>query len=214
MLVDIHTHSASNKNIEIVNSFAGEDYITKAKYLSLGYHPWYLKQSDIFRINKRTIKKSPGIIALGETGLDKVCKTDFELQKDFFIKHCQLAEELNMPVIIHNVRYTNEIISIQKKFANTKFIFHGFMGNKDEAKQIIKNNNYISLGNKSLDSKKTIAAVTELPFEKLFLETDNSNKNIDYIYLKFSNIFAVNFNELKIKLFNNFKNLFKGNEYN
>lgn len=70
------------------------------------------------------------LVAIGECGLDKVCKTDFVLQQEVFAAHIILANKLKKPLVLHCVKAYDEIIKMLSLHKNlVHVIFHGFNKN-------------------------------------------------------------------------------------
>ncbi|HAN77147.1 MAG TPA: hydrolase TatD, partial [Bacteroidales bacterium] len=90
--INIHTHGASYEpNALVVHNLYPEQYAADIpyKYGTVGMHPWKLLPETMemeFEILRKAAFDAK-IIAIGETGLDKACKTDFELQKKVFETH-------------------------------------------------------------------------------------------------------------------------------
>ena len=133
-----------------------------------------------------------------------------DIQKEVFEFHLRVAQNLKKPVIIHAVRTYPEIVESYKKTgADVKLIFHGFNGNLQIAKQLIKRNFYLSFGADLFDDRKKAAAILKvIPIENIFLETDESAKSIVEIYEKAATIKKTNLTYLKANIFKNFNNCF------
>src|SRR5512133_2672798 len=97
--INFHTHKQSTSDgiITVYNQLLHEDARIPKQFYSAGLHPWYadkLTATDLSRVLDLHGSCS-NLIALGETGLDKVCKIPFQLQQDIFELH------LNKAVILH-----------------------------------------------------------------------------------------------------------------
>ena len=187
--VNIHTHiHIDNKEfIEIVNIDIDDIASADVSYLySVGIHPW--KAQDTTEVLKCSNLKSSNFLAIGECGLDRVNGNDLESQKNVFIKHINLSEQYKKPLIIHCVRAYPDIIEIKKETrAKSPWIVHGFQGNEQSAMQLLKHDIYISLGDVLFkDENKASALLRIIPSDKLFLETDVSERNIIDVYEKAS----------------------------
>ena len=69
---------------------------------------------------------------LYEVITDRVCKVDINLQKKVFLKHIEIANKYNKPIIIHCVKAYSDFIEIIKTGINkTPWVFHGFNSNFD-----------------------------------------------------------------------------------
>lgn len=209
--VNIHTHiHIDNKEfIEIVNIDIDDIASADVSYLySVGIHPW--KAQDTTEVLKCSNLKSSNFLAIGECGLDRVNGNDLESQKNVFIKHINLSEQYKKPLIIHCVRAYPDIIEIKKETrAKSPWIVHGFQGNEQSAMQLLKHDIYISLGDVLFkDENKASALLRIIPSDKLFLETDVSERNIIDVYEKASLLSGVEMNKLRNDIFDNFVKIF------
>ena len=181
MYYDLHTHKIpeTSEDICAIVSITLNNIQDYPSY-SIGIHPWCIKEENIQKILDLIEKYAdfPNIKAIGECGLDKLCKTDFELQKKAFLSQILISEQTNKPLIIHCVKAINEIIDFKKKTqAKQAWIIHGFRGKPEQAMQLINLGFYLSFGlNYNEESIKRI------PIEKLFLETDDSDCDIQTVY--------------------------------
>jgi TatD DNase family protein len=209
--INIHTHKAANKAIYIQNIDL-KNNLPSSKYLSFGIHPWDIDKTDInaqleilkiFCIDKN-------IVAIGEIGLDWAIKTPVDIQKQVFKKQLEIANQFNLPVIIHCVRAWSDILEIKKegKYKNV-WIFHGFNGSLQTATQIIKSGSYLSFGKALLTNEKLKKTFTQLPKDFIFFETDNADVKIEEIYQKACEIYDICTDELKSIICNNFNKVFK-----
>ncbi len=108
-VLDIHPHNENASGREaIFNIIPGEVAVRKNRFYSVGMHPWYIPAEELQREEQWTklvsFSKNPNVLALGETGLDKLCKTPFEVQQEMFCRHIRLSEtDARLPLIIHCV---------------------------------------------------------------------------------------------------------------
>jgi TatD DNase family protein len=211
--IDIHTHKLNNDNgiISILDiRFCHDNFICPINYpYSIGLHPWDIrKMYEIKLLDK--IRQDNNLFAFGESGLDKTIKTPFLIQKAFFIKHIELSEKFQKPLIIHCVKSFNEITKLKKEFNPTqKWIIHGFAGSPQMGKQLIDAGFILSFGKfLFFEDRKSDNFFSMVPDESFFLETDESDKNIEDIYLQASEIKKIPVEELKDIIYNNFMNVF------
>jgi len=180
--VDIHTHKShfNDNEIFIKNIFPEEEFPLSP--FSIGQHPWYngMSISNLELILTKATKLKQ-CYAIGEIGLDKMSGIPFNIQQSFFEFQVDFAVSAKLPVIIHNVKSTQEILNTIKG-KDTKFIFHGFTGNVKTMKQIVDNGYYVSFGQSLMHHKATMEAITQVPANSFFLETDNSEYSISEIY--------------------------------
>ena len=146
-------------------------------YGMLGVHPSEVKDWDDSLIGKiKEYSKSPKIVAIGEIGLDYYWDKSFnELQKEIFIKQIKLANELYLPISIHDREAHRDTFDILKEYNKTStIVMHCFSGSSEFAKECIKEGWYLALGGvvtfKNAIKMKEVAK--EIPLEKLLVETD------------------------------------------
>lgn len=217
MFIDCHSHQQhqNKRNISIINRFPQDPPppIEWNVYYSIGLHPWHIEIETLEQmlINVTENAKIPTIIAIGETGIDKTRGVDLEIQKEIFIWHAQLAESMQMPLIIHCVKSHNEVFNIRNKINPTQpWILHGFNGSEELAMQAIENGFYISLGGAAMQaSEKYVAMVKVLPQHRLLLESDESDIPVAIIYNQVARIKGLRFMDLKKIVHKNFKKIFK-----
>ena len=181
MIIDIHSHKASSMHEYKINSFCMKDKDTvdfiSAKHISIGIHPWYVTADDIEEQTewiKQTAINDKRVIAIGECGTDKLCNTDINLQYEAFCNCITLSEELKLPLIIHSVKTSNEIIRLKKNIKPKQaWIIHGFRGKPEQAIQYINNGFYLSFG--KLHNAESLKIT---PHDRLLFETDEYTGNI------------------------------------
>jgi len=214
--IDIHTHGAKPVtglfSVEVL--MAHEARIpekTPGLAFTYGIHPWYLDESNHNRLLASVIKTAadPLVIAVGETGFDKIKGPSMDLQRKTFEEQIIIAEELKKPVVIHCVRAWDELLRAHKRFhPKLPWLVHGFRGNKDLAMQLISKGMYISFWFEYILKPESSELVGSLPKERIFLETDGAEVDIRDIYNKVSNDLGLELNGLKKLILNNYKVFF------
>lgn len=182
------------------------DFIS-AKYISIGIHPWYVTAEDIDRQTewiKQTAKNDGRIIAIGECGTDRICDTDMTLQSEAFHYCIAISEELKLPLIIHSVKTSNEIIKTRKSLNPVQpWIIHGFRGKPEMAIQYIRNGFFLSFG-KSYNAE----SLKRTPPEKILFETDEYTGNISNIITNAADTLNISTDKLSNIVSENAKYLF------
>ena len=210
--IDIHTHlnETADDIIKIQNLFPDE--YKKAEgysFVSMGIHPWYV--NDWEHKYSWLEKNITQINAIGETGLDKICKTPFECQIEVFEKQLELAEKFNKPVIIHCVKAYSELIQIKKqKFPDLTWIIHAFNENKQIAEQLLNLGCYFSFGKFiMIDGTKARSSYDILPLERIFFETDEQEcLSIQKVYNMGASLKGMEIEVLKERIYSNFVTVF------
>lgn len=217
--IDIHTHHPMNsEEILSVPSLFLQDIDFKNVIntpFSAAIHPWHAAKffPEQVRAMLDALIEQPGLIAIGETGLDRVCTANFQQQKLLFELHLEIAENHSKPLIIHAVKSWNDLILYLKK-AKVPFILHGYTGGMELTKQLIDLGCYFSVGKLVLQmTPRFLEAFQLIPLTSLFLETDESSSDIREIYQKASEILNIPLDQFKIQLIQNFKKLFNLQEW-
>lgn len=157
----------------------------------------------------RKIAKYEKIVAIGEIGLDYYWnKENKEIQKELFIKQIQLANELNLPIVIHTRDAVNDTLEILKKYpVNKKGVFHCCPLNRELVKEALKLGFYISFAGPVTfkNSKNADEIINLVPTDKMLIETDspylspepnrgkrNDPRNVKYIAEKIANVKELN----------------------
>ena len=154
----------------------------KKMYAAVGVHPGdlddngmdYIEQiAKIRELAKNRVENK--IIAIGEAGLDYYWTQDTKAaQKDCFERQLALAEELSMPIIIHDREAHGDCFETVLRYPNVKGVFHCYSGSAEMAKELIKRGWYISFsGVISYDNAEKIKGVAAIvPDDKMLIETD------------------------------------------
>ena len=197
MLLDIHTHHLSEdpSNAVLNCDIKNQPIPNNAFYISVSIHPWQLTYDNSqlqleWLLTTLTDKR---VIAIGEVGLDKLCTTPFDLQNNIFCNIIDIATQYNLPLIIHAVKTTNELIMLKKQIQpKNAWIIHGFRGKKELAKSLIEQGFYLSFG-----ERYNPQSLQSTPVDRLLFETDESTININYLYEQAAILRGVTINQLK-----------------
>ncbi len=144
-------------------------------FCAIGIHPEYANNytDEDIKFIKTHIKNNK-VIAIGEIGLDyHYIDVNKEKQKELFIKQLEIAQEFNIPVIIHNRKATDDILKILSKY-NLKGIIHCFNRSEEIAKQFIEKGMLLGInGVSTYDNSKSISMIKNIPLSSFVLETDS-----------------------------------------
>ncbi|NYI50412.1 TatD DNase family protein [Macellibacteroides fermentans] len=117
-------------------------------------------------------------MALGEAGLDTLASTPFILQEKVFRQQIALSEALCKPLVIHCVKAWQQLITFKKETTpRMPWVIHGFRGNKQLAEQLIRQDCWLSFG-----EKFNPEAVRAAYPNRILAETDESLLSIQKIY--------------------------------
>jgi len=161
--------SLSRKAVSLADKY---DHI----YATVGIHP-----HDVKKIGNKTyddlreLARHKKVVAYGEIGLDFFRNIAPQAQqKEKFSEQLQLAQELNLPVIIHDRDAHEQSLRIVKASGIRRGVFHCFSGDYEMAKQCLDLGFYLSVpGVVTFDKAKTLQNVVKhVPLSSLLLETD------------------------------------------
>ena len=165
----------SIKALELANSF-------NEVYCAVGIHPEEVNsielQEGLTKL-KELARSSNKVKAIGEIGLDRYWIKDEEVinkQVEYFIAQIELANQLHLPVIIHDREAHGLTLDILKKYT-PKFggVLHCFSGSVEYMNEILKLGLYIGLDGpvtwKNALQPKEIAR--NVPLDRLVVETDS-----------------------------------------
>lgn len=146
-------------------------------YAAVGIHPEFANIVDEEVIDKlMELAENKKVRAIGEIGLDYHYEENpsREIQKNAFIKQMELAEKLNLPVVIHDRDAHEDTLNILKKFPKVIGVIHCFSGSSEFAKECLKLGYYIGFtGVVTFKNAKKIVEVAKIvPEDRMLLETD------------------------------------------
>ena len=147
-------------------------------YATVGMHPHDSKDfndetMDIFR----ALAADPKVIALGEMGLDYYRDlSPRSVQKRVFEQQLNLAEELGLPVVIHNREAYHDIIPIVRaRRGRIRGVMHCLSGGVETMRQSLELGFYIGIGGPVTyrKSHELQEVAREVPANRLLVETDS-----------------------------------------
>lgn len=214
MFINTHTHSQLyDAKIELVNLGLGQS--EKPNHYSYGLHPWFIeKETYEDQLQQlKLISHEKRCLAIGECGLDKLSTVDFNLQQEVFIEQIKIANQLKKPLIIHCVKAFNELLNCLNLNDNAvPVIVHGFNNNENIARVLANEGIYFSFGKALLGYESNAAkAIKNVGRKHFFLETDDADISIKYIYRKASELLGIDEEIIKAQLQSNFEKVFNFN---
>lgn len=211
---------SSKTAIEIANA---HDFI----YATVGISPNDIenfKNEDLDNIVKLANNKK--VVAIGEIGLDYYWnKENKSLQKEVFISQIKIANELNLPIVIHTREAIYDTLEILKNNScNRKGIFHCCPFNVDLVREGLKLGFYISFAGPTTfkNSKNAAEIINMVPLDKMLIETDspylspeplrgkrNDSRNVKYIAQKIADVKEISIEEVAKRTYDNAKKIFE-----
>ena len=182
---------------------------------------------DIAEISKIVKEnKSKKLVAIGEIGLDYYWnKENKELQKQAFIKQIELANELELPIVIHSRDASVDTIDIIRNNKVKKAgIFHCCQLNQELVRQALELGYYISFAGPITfkNSKNAPEIIKMVPMDRILIETDspylspepnrgkrNDCRNVRYVAQKIADVKGLTVEEVAQKTYENAIRIFQ-----
>lgn len=199
-------------------------------YATVGIHPSDIEKSKekiLKQINEiKKLALSRKVVAIGEIGLDYYwVKDNKELQKFAFKKQIELANELELPIVIHSRDAIMDTIEILKSEYKPKYsgILHCCVLNKELIQTGLDEGLYISFaGPITFKNTKNTELIKNIPNNRLLIETDcpylspephrgkrNDSRNIKFTAQKIAEIRGNTLEEIAEMTYGNAINVFK-----
>ena len=160
---------SSEKAVQLAERF---DWV----HAAVGSHPDDAEQVDEARIAVyRGLCRNPRVKAIGEIGLDyHYEEPGREVQKRAFRMQLALAQELSMPVVIHEREAHEDGLRILEEFPTLRGVFHCFSGSYEMAKELIKRGWYIGFTGVVTfkNARKAVETAANIPLDRILIETD------------------------------------------
>lgn len=177
----------------------------------------------------KKLAKNEKVVAIGEIGLDYYWnKENKQNQKSAFIKQIEIANELELPIVIHTREAISDTIDILKNQITVvnKGIFHCCLLNLDLIREGLKLGFYISFAGPITfkNSKNATEAISLVPLDRILVETDspylapeskrgtrNDSSNLIYTLQKIADVKQMSMEEVAKITYENTKNILKIN---
>lgn len=164
---------------DIPTSAAAVGLIRPGIYASVGIHPYHAAAVNQVSLDRmRELAREPGVVAIGETGLDyyRHNQTPRDVQRRGFVAQLELASELSLPVVIHNRDADVDLTSILDEHAPRipGGVLHCFAGGEDLVARAHDWGFYVSFaGNVTYPKAQTLRDAARLVRnDRLLVETD------------------------------------------
>lgn len=187
LYIDIHTHHPTSRH---------------PSPQGVGIHPWH---ADKMLFDEASATVAP---LIGECGLDYVCQVDRAVQERVFREQLSIAQRWQKPVVLHCVRAFEPMMKILGEYSLAAVIFHGFIGSRQQAERAVARGYYLSFGEVSFRSPRTVEAMKSVPLDHLFAETDESTATIESIYQRIARERGISTEELQEKIEVNYNKIF------
>ena len=175
MYLDVHSHTQHSTSDTLVIRNQYPLTADTSEPFSVGIHPWFLNDFEAQWNALIPLAQHFNCWAIGECGLDKNVTSPLSLQQEIFLRHIELAESLELPLIIHCVKAYAEVIQLRKRTHSQQlWILHGFRKNLKVAQELIAHDIAISFGTPLLYSHQLQEVFKKIPPEYRFFESDDS----------------------------------------
>lgn len=221
---------------KIVNAGYSLESSKKAQRIANNYNFMYttsgISPNDIDDFKEENLQeieelaKDKKCVAIGEIGLDYHWNVENkDLQKKVFISQIEIANKLELPIVIHTreaIYDTIEILKINE--CKNRGVFHCCPLNVDLVREGLKLGYYISFAGPITfkNSKNADEIIKMVPNDKMLIETDspylspeplrgktNDSRNLKYIIEKIAQVKNLPIEQIAENTYNNAKNIFK-----
>ena len=152
----------------------------KNMYTAIGIHPSDTRFIDdmeaaLTEIKALILDKENKCVCLGEIGLDyHYPDTDKEKQMRYFEAQMTMAEELNIPVCIHDRESHADVMEVIRRHPKVRGVLHSFSGSAEMAEELVKLGWMISFSGTLTftNARKPKEAAARLPHDMVMIETD------------------------------------------
>ena len=146
-------------------------------YAVVGIHPHNAKAMSASTLDSlRELAHDPKVVGIGEIGLDYYRDLSPRArQKEAFEQQIRLANELELPIVIHDREAHYDVLEVLRRFGkDANGILHCFSGDLRMTEEVIEMGYLISIAGPVTypNAKKLHRLVQHLPDESIVLETD------------------------------------------
>ena len=146
-------------------------------YGAVGSHPDAADEVNdaVLEEYRMLCKQNNKIKAIGEIGLDYHYEDiPRDIQQQAFRMQMALAEELDLPVIVHEREAHEDGMKIVDQFPKVTGVFHCYSGSAEMAKELVKRGWYIGFTGVLTfkNARKAVEVASSIPLDRIVLETD------------------------------------------
>ena len=160
--------NSSERAIEIANKYPNI-------YATCGIHPHDSGKPDKKYLQiLEEFSKQKKVVAIGEMGLDYFYDfSDQNTQKTIFMDQLELANELELPAIIHNRESDNDLYKIIQDSKLKRGVIHCFTSNLKFAEKLLDLGLHISFTGMITFMKSLTEVIENIDLNKIMIETDS-----------------------------------------
>ncbi len=165
------TVESSRKAIALAEQY---DFI----YAAVGVHPENCAGADEETFQAiQTLAGHPKVVAIGEIGLDYYWEENppRAFQKQVLERQLALAEELDLPAVIHDRDAHGDCMDLVRAFPHVRGVFHCYSGSVEDARILLDRGWSLGFGGALTfkNARKAPEVVAFMPLDALLLETDS-----------------------------------------
>ncbi len=138
----------------------------------IGIDPAYAQSDGGFVAGmEELVRKNPCVVGVGEAGLDYKVGPQKAVQKRIFEEQIELAQMLDIPIVIHCRQAMDDVIGIVRDRGVGRAMFHYFEGDEQQAARLAEMGNLISIP--PIESARRKRVISALDIDSLAAETDS-----------------------------------------
>ncbi|AKU95499.1 Putative deoxyribonuclease YcfH [Labilithrix luteola] len=154
-------------------------------YQSVGIHPQVAavlgeaeRASQLERLERALVQRSPGVVAIGEIGMDGVGerRLAYGAQAELFEAQLRLAKAHDLPIILHVLRAHEEALKILEAVGVPAAggVVHSYSGSPELVPRYLEHGLYLSFSGSITwhEGGRAARAVKACPVDRLLVETD------------------------------------------
>lgn len=193
-------------------------------YAAVGIHPHEAHKNESLS-NIESLCSNKKVVAIGEIGLDYHYNfSPRDIQIKYFEEQLELANKVNLPIIVHDRKAHEYVMTSLKKIpVNKTGVIHCYSGAKEMARDLLNMGYYLGFGGAITfaNAKKTIEVLEYVPLDRILIETDcpylspvpfrgkrNNSMYLTHVIDKISEIKGFSREEIADTTLNNAKKLF------
>ncbi len=147
-------------------------------YAAVGLHPENCGGADDADFaTLRTLAAHPKVVAIGEIGLDYYWPENppRDFQQNVFRRQLSLAQQLQLPVIVHDRDAHGDCMSIIREFPDVRGVFHCYSGSVEDAKILLSLGWYLGFDGPITykNARKAPEVIAATPMDRILIETDS-----------------------------------------
>ncbi len=145
---------------------------------AIGVHPWTATNSTDYQLERfhQLVRENLDVVkAIGEIGLDGKYTQDDALrsrQKEAFRLFLGLAEQHELPVVVHSRQAIDDAIEVLSEFKLHKVLLHWYDGPSEKLKLIEEQGYLVSIGPALFYSRRISEIARNASLDMILTETD------------------------------------------